>query len=357
MAADPGQIVLEKLNGMLGTELPGAQYSVVNGQGPVFETALGLSDVATGRALSSDTVLMAYSMTKAVTALAIVQLVDAGKLGLDDALSSHFSSHPYGTEVTLRMLLAQTAGIPNPMPLDWFEVEGESFDRDEKLAALLAKYPRLKQAPGRRYSYSNLSYWLLEKVVEAATSSDFAEYVRGHVFAPLGVAPSSAAFTLDAVSDLATGHSRRYSLETLVVRCVSPREYWLSASGAFNRTARVVPHGRGYGGLFTNARALGAILNDLTREAPTLLSRAAKELMFSQQRAGGRPIAMTLGWVIGECHGVRYFGKQGGGLGFHGNLRIYPARGIATAFLANRTELSPGPIDRRSDALDAAFLA
>ena len=63
-----------------------------------------------------------------------------------------------------------------------------------------------------------------------------------------------------------------------------------------------------------------------------------------------------LGWVQGSLGGARYVGKQGGGLGFHGNVRIYPERGIATVLLANRTEIAPGPIDARSDALDEAHL-
>ena len=47
-----------------------------------------------------------------------------------------------------------------------------------------------------------------------------------------------------------------------------------------------------------------------------------------------------------------YFGKQGGGLGFHGNVRMYPSIDLATVFFANATEVSPGPVDARSDALD-----
>ena len=55
----------------------------------------------------------------------------------------------------------------------------------------------------------------------------------------------------------------------------------------------------------------------------------------------------ALGWVIGETNGVAYFGKQGGGLGFHGNIRLYPSLGIGTALLVNSTEVSAGPIDAR----------
>ena len=59
---------------------------------------------------------------------------------------------------------------------------------------------------------------------------------------------------------------------------------------------------------------------------------------------------------MGEVDGVPYFGKQGGGLGYHGNVRIYPTRGVATVLLANSTEVSPGPIDERSDELDLLFV-
>ena len=79
--------------------------------------------------------------------------------------------------------------------------------------------------------------------------------------------------------------------------------------------------------------------------------------MFTQQRtSGGELLNMTLGWVMGETSGARYFGKQGGGLGFHGNVRIYPDKGVATVSLANRTEISAGHIEERSDDLDAFFV-
>jgi hypothetical protein len=138
---------------------------------------------------------------------------------------------------------------------------------------------------------------------------------------------------------------------------MSHSEYWITASGPWSRAARVVPHGRAYGGLFTNASTMATLLRDLLQEQPKSISDSARKQMFTQQKTSdGEPIAMTLGWVIGELHGERYFGKQGGGLGFHGNLRIYPELGLASVMLANRTELSAGPIDARSDELDEAFV-
>ena len=67
-------------------------------------------------------------------------------------------------------------------------------------------------------------------------------------------------------------------------------------------------------------------------------------------------IPTTLGWHRGQLDGVTYYGKPGGGPGYHGNIRIYPDRGIATAWFANATDVSEGSIIRFSDAADRYWL-
>jgi hypothetical protein len=177
------------------------------------------------------------------------------------------------------------------------------------------------------------------------------------VFAPLSIGGSDASFSLGEAVRSATGHAPRYSLSSWVVQWLAPSEYFVGTTGSWKRTARVTPYGRGYGGLFTNAATLATLLSDLLRDEPRVLSAGARDQMLTPQRTtGGEPIAMTLGWVTGELDGVRYFGKQGGGLGFHGNVRLYPDRKLATVLLANRTELTAGAIDARSDELDAVFV-
>jgi D-alanyl-D-alanine carboxypeptidase len=337
-------------------ELPGLQYQVVGPGGVLFAVAAGVRDVASGAPMDEATLQMAYSTTKVVTAVAVMQLVERGQIGLDAPLSRYFAQHPYGGGVTVRQLLAHTSGVPAPMPLDWFAVGDAAFDRDRELQRLLARHPRPRHAPGQRYCYSNLGYWLLEKVVERASGQDYAAYVDGNVFRPLGLTAAAARFAPDGPGDLAVGHARRFSAVTWVLKLMTPSGYWRGAVGRWYRSARVVPYGRAYGGLLVTAEALGRVLQDLMRDDGVLLGPAAKAALFDrQQTASGKP-AGALGWVTGEAAGEPYFGKQGGGLGFHGNLRIYPARGIATVLLANRTEISAGPIDARSDALDAIFL-
>jgi CubicO group peptidase (beta-lactamase class C family) len=255
-------------------------------------------------------------------------------------------------------LLAHTAGVPNPMPLDWFAVEGEPLDRSAALERVLARHRELDGEVGAAYAYSNVGYWLLEKAIEGASGQPYAQYVRTHVFEPLGVSSDAYAFDLDAQHAFATGHTRRYAPMSLLLYLMTPRRYWADPHRSWSRSVHVRPHGLGYGGLFCSAAALAPLLQDLLREQPTVLSARARDAMLTDPRdAQGRALGSTLGWVIGELHGVRYFGEQGGGLGFHGNVRLYPELGLATVLLANRTEITPGPIDARSDRLDAGFVA
>lgn len=348
------RLVVEQL--VSSSEVPGLQYEVVSAQQVLFSAAAGVRDVASREPMDPATVQMAYSSTKAITAVAVMQLVERGKLDLDASLTRYYARHPYGTAVTIRQLLAHTSGVPDPMPLDWFAVQGQPFDRDRELQRLLARHPRLRHPPGQKYGYSNLGYWLLEKAIERAAGQDYAAYVEENVFRPLGITPAMARFVPDGPGPLAVGHARRFSAITWTLALLTPASYWAGAEGGWRRSATVLPYGRAYGGLLVTAHALGLVLQDLLRNDSLLLGSTAKAALFAPQHTAAGSTAGALGWAMGQTGGEPYLGKQGGGLGFHCNVRIYPARGIATVLLANRTEISAGPIDARSDALDAAFL-
>ena len=338
-------------------EIPGGQYCVVDADRTLLELHVGHADVASSAAVSEQTWMMAYSLTKVVTAIAVMQLVDQGKATLDDALSAAGVEHPYGPEVTIRALLSHTAGVPNPMPLDWFALEGEPLDRHQALYRVLDAHPRLDREVGAAYGYTNVGYWLLERWIEAVSGQDYAAYVRAHVFAPLGVPASALDFDPGPANQQATGHSRRFAPINALLHVMTPRRYWVAPRRGWSRVARLRAIGRGYGGLYASAAALAPVLQDLLRQSPRLLSAKARDQLFTQQHTrSGKALESTLAFVIGELEGVRYFGKQGGGLGFHGNMRIYPELGIASVWLSNRTEISPGPIDARSDAIDVGFV-
>jgi len=336
--------------------LVGAQYLVVSATETRIDLQVGVADAAAEQPLTRETWQLAYSITKALTAIAALRLVDAGALALDRPLSDYYRDHPYGDAVQVRQLLAHTAGVPSPAPLSWFTVADQPGDRAKQLTALLAANPRLLAAPGTAYRYSNLGYWLLEEVIQAAAGMDYGQYVQQQIFAPLA-SGLPVGFSPAEAPTLAVGHTPRFRPLGLLLRALTPRRYWIESVGRWRRAASVLPFGRAYGGLFCSAAALAPVLADLLRPTPRLLSAAARDQMFQpQQLASGRATGDALGWVCGSLDGARYLGKQGGGLGFHGNVRVYPGLGLATVLLANVTEVSAGPIDRRSDRLDRCLI-
>jgi D-alanyl-D-alanine carboxypeptidase len=83
---------------------------------------------------------MAYSTTRIITAIAVLQLIERGQMQLDAPLTTYLQQdHPYGDHVTIRMLLNHTFGIPYPIPSDWFvtEEDEDSLDRNTVLGKIL----------------------------------------------------------------------------------------------------------------------------------------------------------------------------------------------------------------------------
>jgi D-alanyl-D-alanine carboxypeptidase len=173
------------------SKTPGIQYLVVAPEQIIFEYAGGWADIAGRRPLHAATTMMAYSMSKTITAAAVVQLVESRRLGLDDSIDRYVESQPYGPDVTVRQLLSHTSGLPNPVPLAWVHPAARhgTFDEAAELATVMRDHPQLAFPPGTKYGYSNIGYWLLGPIVERASGETFPSSVREHVLEPLGITP------------------------------------------------------------------------------------------------------------------------------------------------------------------------
>ncbi len=149
------------------SKVPGIQYLVMDSTRTLFEYDGGWADIRGHVPMESSTTMMAYSMSKTITAAAVLRLVEARRIGLDDPLDRYVASSPYGPSVTVRQLVSHTSGIPNPIPLRWVHAAARhaAFDENAALAAVLREYHDLRFPPGTKYAYSNIGYWLLGRVV------------------------------------------------------------------------------------------------------------------------------------------------------------------------------------------------
>ncbi|MCM2359840.1 MAG: beta-lactamase family protein [Geobacteraceae bacterium] len=323
------------------SEVPGLQYVVVDAEGILFEFAGGLADIQNQKAMTLDTTLMAYSMTKPCTAVAILQLAEQGKVRLDDPIDRYLPNHPYGGHgITIRHLLTHTSGLPNPIPLRWVHLaeQGAGFDEDAALARVVAENPRLSFEPGRKYAYSNIGYWLLGKIVERVSGQSYTDYVRTNIIRPLGLSPQEMDFVIPDPARHANGYLAKYSLMNLMKGFVTDSKFWGEYEGKWLRLRSHHLNGPAFGGLVGTARSFGRLLQDQLRAESVLLSPETRRLLETRQTDGrGRKIPMTLGWHVGDLNGTAYFFKEGGGGGFHGEMRLYPAKGIASVVMVNST--------------------
>lgn len=129
------------------------------------------------------------SVTKQFTAAAVLQLQDAGKLNLDDPVTTYLPSYAFDPRITLRMLLTQTSGLQNyldfPAASSW--IHGVS---EQTVLTQIAQAP-LIFAPGSYYAYSNSNYFVLGSIIEAVTSVTYPAYLASNIFQPLGLDSTS----------------------------------------------------------------------------------------------------------------------------------------------------------------------
>lgn len=340
-------------------KVPGIQYVVVGPEGIRYEACFGVMDVLSGRPVTPETTFMASSVTKTLTAAAILQLHDRHLLDINNSLSSYYSEQPFGDEVLIVQLLNQSSGVPNPMPLRWLHLVSnhDGFDEDDALQRVLARHAALRFKPGTRYAYSNLSYWLLGKVIERVSGVEYEKYMREHIFDRLGMSRESIAFVIPDKDHHACGHLKKWSAMGVLMPLMTDKDIYDKPASGRRRFKAVYMNGPAYGGMVGTARAFSLFLHDQLTKNTVLFSDAAKALYFSHQTdASGQAMETTLGWHLGSAGGIKFYGKPGGGPGYQSNIRIYPDKKIATVWLANETAVSESTIHALTNKFDSCFL-
>ncbi len=205
-------------------QISGAVTAVGDTSGIIALEAIGLRDVEANLPMRPDTIFRIASMTKPITATAIMILVDEGKLKLDDPVERHLPSfqgqmklgYRQGESyiaarpdrpITLRDLLTHTSGLPDgPLP--------DSPERDAKPATTLAESAenygrrRLSFEPGSRWSYSNAGINTLGRVIEVASAMSYEDFLKNRIFDPMGMVDTTFYPSSDQMARLATTYAR-----------------------------------------------------------------------------------------------------------------------------------------------------
>ena len=296
-----------------GSGVPGVAYAVVT-DGQI--SAVGTRGVARhggDEPVTPHTPFLTGSVTKSVTALAVMQLVEAGRADLDATVETYlerFAGRPAGP-VTIRQLLSHTSGFStlqgNASYADTDGGEDELARRVDRLAEVAPAH-----VPGETWDYSNTNYEILGRVVEVVSGQDFQTYVTDNILEPVGMTDS---FVADGqVHDvMATGHrpwfgTKRPLPENATSRGTAPQ-----------------------GGLVASATDLARFLAVMMNGRDDVLSAAGKVQMM--QPAGAASPFYGFGWFVDNSDGTVW--HTGTSPGFESTATMIPAQDKAVVILVN----------------------
>jgi len=338
---DPDQDLWDELDASVEDSMedewiPGASLAVLLDGTRSHVGSYGLADVEAGTPVEADTLFRIGSITKAVTSCVVLLLQEEGLLDLEDGLAEWLPDFGLAGDITLRQLLTHTSGLADWDGGWYFENQGTEHSPEEMLAE--AESRGIVALPGDSYFYSNIGYYLLALVVEAADGQSYHEAVRQRIFEPLAMEDSYA----EHYEFFGSGMSRGYRLG-------DEDGTWEDTTDDLHQSNNL-----GSGNLTTSVPDL--LTWWVALNSGELISQASYDDMVTPATLNdGSPTEYGLGVGIRETENAGwYVGVDGGVEGFGAVAFHLPERGIDVAVAVNLTGAMYPPVLAALDLLGEA---
>jgi CubicO group peptidase (beta-lactamase class C family) len=307
---------------------------------PVLARAYGMADKEKGIPNRIDTIFALASVTKLFTAVAVIQLVEQGKVGLNQTLGTYLDGFPaqIASTVTVHQLLTHTSGMSNYLGLPLYQQQHLTWtsaaETMDGVMAIIKQSPLLF-TPGTQYSYSNSGYATLGAIAAQVSGQSYYDYVREHIFARAGMTRSDFYTKPQWLTDPDIAHP--YGMPggkstpqpgSQLTDLTSEKDFIGSPAGdAFSTAPDMVRFARA----LTGGRLLSPTWADLMTSG---------KVPLSPQQADQPPSQLDLvgyGPDIRIVNDQTVFGHTGGGPGETTNIDIYPDLDWAAVMLSNYT--------------------
>jgi CubicO group peptidase (beta-lactamase class C family) len=309
--------------GYYKADQPGATVIVVKDGKVLLRKAYGLANLSKKETLQADHVMRLGSITKQFTAVAILQLIEAGKMALNDPVTKFFPDYPEtGKTVTIEHLLTHTSGIPSYTGKPGFVA---SANKDISVSGMVDSFKNdaLEFEPGSTFRYNNSGYFLLGAIIEKVSGETYANYVAKHIFTPLGMNNTAHEGHERSQQARAQGYSQR--------------------TGSFEPSMKISmtqPYAAG---------SLTSTVDDLTKwdaaiSAGKLLKADSWNRAFTSYKLkNGQDTNYAYGWGVGQLEGQPMISHGGGIPGFSTFALRLPQDKVFVAVLNNADGGLPQP--------------
>ena len=311
---------------MSANSVPGIGAAVVLEGEPVWSAGFGMADLEDSAPATSSTLFRLGSISKPITATALLQLWERGKLDLDAPVQKYCPAFPQKEwPITSRELLGHLGGIRHYHRDGKGDIPDDSarhFSSMEESLQIFAADP-LVAKPGTKFNYSTYGYTLLGCVLEGAASQKYVDFVRENIFKPAGMAQSQA----DDFFSVIPHRTRWYHKDKSgIVRNagVLDSSYKISGGGLISSAGDM-------------ARFAAAMLAD------KLVKRPTRDLMWTPQKTSdGKSTGYALGWVVSDKFGIHIVAHTGGQQGTSTAFALVPERHAGVVVLANMDSVDSG---------------
>ena len=292
--------------------------AVIQGHTTITMKGYGFADVENDVPATAETVYPIASISKEFTAAAIMQLVEQGRVSLDDDIVKYVPNAPvYGHRVLIRHLLNHTSGIPSYTDVLPLERIG-SLPTHDALLATLTPYALMFE-PGTHFYYNNTGYHLLGMVIEKVTGKTFGEALKSMLFQPLGLTSTSYCDSRAIIKHRARGYSiRRGQPLNVADPFFQGDSAAAKAEGGLCSTVVDLTH-------WTAALASGGVVSEKSYE----------QMITPVALPSGRKMIYGFGLQIGEIGSHRVISHPGGIPGFSSYLAYFPDDSLTVCVIAN----------------------
>ena len=322
-----------------GTKTVGGAFVVAQRGEIVYERYYGEQQKTTHVPVTADTYFRCASVTKLVTGIGLMKMMDEGILAPDEDISTYLgytvrNKHYMDTPITLRMLMSHTAGLAeNGSFGKKSSILSDMLDVEKKAGANFKKDVQ----PGSRYTYSNFGAGITGAIVEAVTGKDVSTYMRETLFAPLGIDAAYSATQLESPDDIAATYNKDgslYAAPSYMLR----QEYLAEASPDMHYRTTI-------GSLLIRPRDLAklgiAICGDGTVDGVRVLSEEAVAAMRKEHSLETDGITTESPYTFFTIRqdtlfeGLRVYGHQGTDEGIVCNLYVEPENELVIVVMTN----------------------
>ncbi len=305
--------------------IPGAALVIVQGDQIVHFKAFGVAD-ADGRRVTPQTPFFTGSTGKSFTALAVMQLVEAGKIKLNAPVQTYLpwfrvADLTASEMITVRQLLNMASGIPQSIGQEQIANADLSDSAIENNVRALAKI-ELIAPPGERYEYSNSNYVTLGMIIQAVSGQSYETYIKEHIFQPLDMQNSFTSKTEAQQDGLAVGYQKWFGIP--VASPNLPFSRGTLPAGQLNMSIEDLGH------------YLIAQLNDGNYHGVSVLSPAGiADLHYPDIQMSAATDFYAMGWEVQQYQDVQVIGHNGAVPGYTTGMYLVPEQNLAVALVIN----------------------